>query len=300
MARAGRRLTDLQVLVEAFDRGPLDPGLRDWLFESLGAADPLPPGRAAHLPHPCQASRGASGFPADHAPSRTASTSCGRRSGRFRRCAGPRPRWRPSSSSGRAARWPRARESSTRSPTRTRRTCWAAETGRGLRGRADRAPAGVPAAVRGVLRVPADQEWRASRIRRWLVPVRDARVRVQHLRVVSARGVGVAARPGPARLSPGLPDAHRGRGSLPARHRQPRGASIRRVLLLPPPRVPAADRAGAARPDRGAGEDRPRSAIPLAAARAPPSRAGRGVSHAARGQRRRRSVVSGRAIWRRW
>lgn len=35
VARAGRRLTDLQVLIEAFDRGPLDPGLRDWLFESL-------------------------------------------------------------------------------------------------------------------------------------------------------------------------------------------------------------------------------------------------------------------------
>ena len=36
VARAGRRLTDLQVLVEAFDRAPLDPGLRDWLYESLG------------------------------------------------------------------------------------------------------------------------------------------------------------------------------------------------------------------------------------------------------------------------
>jgi hypothetical protein len=36
VARAGRRLTDLQVLVEAFDRAPLDAGLRDWLYESLG------------------------------------------------------------------------------------------------------------------------------------------------------------------------------------------------------------------------------------------------------------------------
>ncbi len=36
VARAGRRLTDLQVLVEAFDRAPLDPRLRDWLYESLG------------------------------------------------------------------------------------------------------------------------------------------------------------------------------------------------------------------------------------------------------------------------
>jgi hypothetical protein len=36
VARAGRRLTDLQVLVEAFDRVPLDAGLRDWLYESLG------------------------------------------------------------------------------------------------------------------------------------------------------------------------------------------------------------------------------------------------------------------------
>ena len=36
VARAGRRLTDLQVLVEAFDRARLDPGLRDWLYESLG------------------------------------------------------------------------------------------------------------------------------------------------------------------------------------------------------------------------------------------------------------------------
>ena len=36
VARAGRRLTDLQVLIEAFDRAPLDPGMRDWLFDSLG------------------------------------------------------------------------------------------------------------------------------------------------------------------------------------------------------------------------------------------------------------------------
>ncbi len=36
VARAGRRLTDLQVLVEAFDRAPLESGLRDWLYESLG------------------------------------------------------------------------------------------------------------------------------------------------------------------------------------------------------------------------------------------------------------------------
>jgi hypothetical protein len=36
VARAGRRLTDLQVLVEAFDRAPLDVELRDWLYESLG------------------------------------------------------------------------------------------------------------------------------------------------------------------------------------------------------------------------------------------------------------------------
>jgi hypothetical protein len=36
VARAGRRLTDLQVLIEAFDRAPLAAGLRDWLYESLG------------------------------------------------------------------------------------------------------------------------------------------------------------------------------------------------------------------------------------------------------------------------
>jgi hypothetical protein len=35
VARASRQLTDLQVLVEAFDRGPLDGSFRDWLFESL-------------------------------------------------------------------------------------------------------------------------------------------------------------------------------------------------------------------------------------------------------------------------
>jgi hypothetical protein len=36
VARAGRPLTDLQVLVEAFDRAPLEAELRDWLYESLG------------------------------------------------------------------------------------------------------------------------------------------------------------------------------------------------------------------------------------------------------------------------
>src|SRR5262249_61371615 len=35
VARAGRRLTDLQVLVEAFDRAPLAAGFRDLLYESL-------------------------------------------------------------------------------------------------------------------------------------------------------------------------------------------------------------------------------------------------------------------------
>jgi hypothetical protein len=35
VARAGRRLTDLQVLVEAFDRSALPAELRDWLYESL-------------------------------------------------------------------------------------------------------------------------------------------------------------------------------------------------------------------------------------------------------------------------
>ena len=35
VARAGRGLTDLGVLVEAFDRAPLDAGVRDWLYESL-------------------------------------------------------------------------------------------------------------------------------------------------------------------------------------------------------------------------------------------------------------------------
>jgi hypothetical protein len=36
VARAGRPLTDLQILIEAFDRAPLDAELRDWLYESLG------------------------------------------------------------------------------------------------------------------------------------------------------------------------------------------------------------------------------------------------------------------------
>ena len=36
VARAGRRLTDLQVLVEAFDRAALAAPVRDWLYESLG------------------------------------------------------------------------------------------------------------------------------------------------------------------------------------------------------------------------------------------------------------------------
>jgi hypothetical protein len=36
VARAGRRLTDLQVLIEAFDRSPLSAELRDWLYESVG------------------------------------------------------------------------------------------------------------------------------------------------------------------------------------------------------------------------------------------------------------------------
>jgi hypothetical protein len=36
VARAGRPLTDLQVLVEVFDRSPLEAEMQDWLYESLG------------------------------------------------------------------------------------------------------------------------------------------------------------------------------------------------------------------------------------------------------------------------
>ena len=36
VAKAGRPLTDLQILLELFERGPLDDAARDWLFESLG------------------------------------------------------------------------------------------------------------------------------------------------------------------------------------------------------------------------------------------------------------------------
>jgi len=35
VARGGRRLTDLQLLVELFERAPLPPDVRDWLFDSV-------------------------------------------------------------------------------------------------------------------------------------------------------------------------------------------------------------------------------------------------------------------------
>ena len=68
VARAGRRLTDLQVLVEAFDRAPIDPGLRDWLYESLGL--PVRIRLAARGMSRTMAKRpgGATGLPADAAP----------------------------------------------------------------------------------------------------------------------------------------------------------------------------------------------------------------------------------------
>ncbi len=72
-------------------------------------------------------------------------------------------------------------------------------------GGADRARAGVPAPVRGLLRVPRDQERRPRRLRRRLVPLRDPGVRVQRLRVLPARGVGLDPGPGPPRVSPRLP-----------------------------------------------------------------------------------------------
>src|SRR5206468_8337602 len=36
VAKAGRPLTDLQILLELFERAPLDEAARDWLFESIG------------------------------------------------------------------------------------------------------------------------------------------------------------------------------------------------------------------------------------------------------------------------
>jgi hypothetical protein len=69
VARAGRALTDLQVLLELFDRADLDEATRDWLFESLA----LPIGWRLHgagasrtfakLPWPRPVSRGGAEAP---------------------------------------------------------------------------------------------------------------------------------------------------------------------------------------------------------------------------------------------
>lgn len=58
VARAGRRMTDLEVLLEMFDHAPLDEPTRDWLFEGLALDIGWRPGRAgasrtfARLPWP--------------------------------------------------------------------------------------------------------------------------------------------------------------------------------------------------------------------------------------------------------
>ena len=126
----------------------------------------------------------------------------GGRRGRSRRCAARRRRSRPGADRDRARRHghPLAGAPRLLVPERRGR----AGGGRGPRAArgADRAPAGVPAAVRGLLRVPGDPERRPGRLRRRLVPLRDAGVRLQRLRVLPAGGVGLDPRSGPPRLSP--------------------------------------------------------------------------------------------------
>ena len=93
VARAGRRLTDLQVLVEAFDRAPLESGLAGLALRESRASGPVPPGGSGGLANHGQAAGGAPGLPADCRSGAPASTSSGRRRGRCRRFAAPRRRW---------------------------------------------------------------------------------------------------------------------------------------------------------------------------------------------------------------
>ena len=300
VARAGRRLTDLQVLVEAFDRAPLDPGLRDWLYESLGLPVRIRLAAPGRLANHGQATGGAPGLPADAAPARRVSTSSGRRRGRSRRFTAPRgPLAGELIETARVAMATRSRELHAFSYPNVRGRAGGGGGARAARG-ADRAPAGIPAAVRGLLRVPGDPERRAGELRRRVVPLRDAGVRVQRLRVLPAGGVGVDPRPGPPRLSPGLRHAHRGGGSLPAGGRQPRGAPVRGLLLLPAPRVPAADRHGPARPGGGAREDRARPAVSLTPLDCSDGSRGRRRASPCPAAAPSRSAGCGRAIWPRW
>ena len=71
--------------------------------------------------------------------------------------------------------------------------------GRGLRGVLIGLEPGVPAPVRGLLRVPRREERRPRRIRRRLVPLRNPGVRLQRVRVLPARGVSLDPGAGAAR-----------------------------------------------------------------------------------------------------
>ena len=211
-----------------------------------------------------------------------ASTSRGRRCGRSRGCAEPRRRSRRSSSRRRAPPWPRARGSSTPSPTRTPRTCWSRTLGPGLRV--------VLIGLQPEFRLPFEGYYAFLAIRNG-VPVgygggwclfetlefgfnifesfrqgESAWILGQVLRayhhVFRMRTVAVD----PYQLGADNLEALRSG----------------RVLLLPPPRIRASRRGRAAGPGRGDPQDRAGPTVPVLAGDPPAARARRGVSHAAR------------------
>src|SRR5438093_531063 len=143
-----------------------------------------------------------------------------------------------------------------------------------------RDPAGVPPAARGLLRVPRPQERDSRGVRRRLGALRHARLRRQRLRSVPSGGVGVRR----DRAAPGVPadlrDANGRRGSLPARPRERRGAPLRVLLLLPPPRLPAPRSGGAGRAGGRAVEDHRGPVVSLAHPGPHAARRGRGLSDA--------------------
>ena len=239
-AAGGRRLTELQLLIEIFERAPVNGPTRDWLFESLGLTvewrlSPTGPSRTlARVGRPPALTAQTTGRP--HAAAR------GRRRGSRRQLAQTVRRPLPLKpaplalaatliEAARIAMATRARELFAFSYPNPRDVL-VADPEQGLRIALVGPRARATTAAGSLLRLPRSQERCAGELRRRMVSLRSPGDGIQRLRVLPPRGVSPSGGPSPSRLSPGLCHAGGDRGSVPDRVPERRGSSLGRPVLL--------------------------------------------------------------------
>src|SRR4029450_7406786 len=262
VAKGGRRMSDLAVVLELFERTGLPEETRDWLYESVAPpilSRPRGQGASRTLARlPCRQV-----FFHDGGLDRSAGdvVDALRRLPSLVRA--PRDRAEAMIEGARAGDGTAPARPPPLPPPDPRRR---ARGRRGPRAHAGlhRNRAGLPASPRGLLRLSGSEKWRAGELRRRVGIVRHARLRGQHLRVLPPGRIGLPRDAAPAGIPPDLQHADRRRRPLSARPREHRGVALGLVLLLSPARLPPARSGRRPRAGRGAREDRRRPELSLA------------------------------------